>query len=173
MWIVHSLWIVFFETSRRFDFSTRSLGHVTKASSWEVKTSWSFKKHDQKWVNNSHFNIMKIGSNNIFSKVNFTILLSFYIIVVCDPGVPSLQSVNDHYSTKLRFKQSPETKAIVDAKCQWVTIIRWSYCIQASLFIYYLNLPSCKCVVIIIKINAYDMVNIMQCRTKNWVGALF
>ena len=26
--IVHSLWIVFFETSQRFDFSTRSLGHI-------------------------------------------------------------------------------------------------------------------------------------------------
>ena len=36
----------------------------------------------------------------------------------CLAGVPQLQSVRDHYSTKLRFKQSPETKAIVDAKCQ-------------------------------------------------------
>ena len=42
--------------------------HVTKASSWEVETSWSFKTHDPKWVNNSHFNIMNIGSNNPFSK---------------------------------------------------------------------------------------------------------
>ena len=28
MWIFHSLWIVFVETSRRFDLSSRSLGHV-------------------------------------------------------------------------------------------------------------------------------------------------
>ena len=36
--------------------------------------------------------------------------------VFCLAGVSQLQS--DSYSTKLRFKQSPETKAIVDAKCQ-------------------------------------------------------
>ena len=42
-------------------------GHVTKASRWEVETSWSFKKHDRKWVKKSHFNIMNIGSNNTFS----------------------------------------------------------------------------------------------------------
>ena len=28
MWFFHSLWIVFLETSRRFDLSSRSLGHV-------------------------------------------------------------------------------------------------------------------------------------------------
>ena len=32
LWIVHSLWIVFLETSRRFDLSTRSLGHVMFSS---------------------------------------------------------------------------------------------------------------------------------------------
>ena len=48
-------WIVFLETSRRFDLSTRILGHAKEnttwprllvESSWEVETSWSFKKHD-------------------------------------------------------------------------------------------------------------------------------
>ena len=46
----------FCETSRRFDLSSRSLGHVsssheknhvTKASRWEVETSWSFKKRSK------------------------------------------------------------------------------------------------------------------------------
>ena len=108
MWIFHSLWIVFLETSWCFDLSSRSLGHVmfsfagnaqeagaggrsgaagiplhgsrerkhhvTKASRWEVETSWSFKKYDPKWVKNSHFNIMNIGSNNSFS--NGTMMFS-------------------------------------------------------------------------------------------------
>ena len=38
----------------------RNKNHVTKASSWEVETSWSFKKHDQKWVKNSHFNSIQL-----------------------------------------------------------------------------------------------------------------
>ena len=89
MWFFHSLWIVFLETLRRFDLSSRSLGHVmmfsfagtaqeagsttsscflsssrerkhhvTKASRREVETSWSFKKHDPKWVKKSHFKDM-------------------------------------------------------------------------------------------------------------------
>ena len=57
MWIVHSLWIVFLETSRCFDLSTRSLGHETNSSRWEVETLWSFKKHYPKWVNNNIINI--------------------------------------------------------------------------------------------------------------------
>ena len=61
IWIVCSLWIVFLKLSRRFGFSTRSLGHVTKTSSWEAEMSWSFKKHDPKWVSNSHFNIISLG----------------------------------------------------------------------------------------------------------------
>ena len=133
MWFFHSLWIVFLETSRRFDLSSRSqchrtlcftwqhqsanqratmyqkksershihkekrsindpwtgipaapdlppaqscflsssrerIHHVSKTSIWDVETSWSFKKHNPKWVKKSHFNIMNIGSNNTLSK---------------------------------------------------------------------------------------------------------
>ncbi|KAK2186847.1 hypothetical protein NP493_187g03055 [Ridgeia piscesae] len=40
-----------------------------------------------------------------------------------EAGVPELQSVQDHYRTMLRFKQSPETNAIVDAKCQAMVVL--------------------------------------------------
>ena len=36
----------------------------------------------------------------------------------CCVGVPVMPSVRDHYQAEARFKQSPETKAIVDAKYQ-------------------------------------------------------
>ena len=46
VWIVYSLWIVFLKLSRRFGFSTRSLGHMTKTSSCEAEMLWQFQKHD-------------------------------------------------------------------------------------------------------------------------------
>ena len=39
---------------------SRDRNHVTKASRWELETSWSFNTNDPKWVKNSHFNIMNI-----------------------------------------------------------------------------------------------------------------
>ena len=63
-WSVNCLLTLYrvFETSRRFGFSTRL---------WEAEASWSFKKHDTKWVNSSHFNIINnIGSNNTSSNSN-------------------------------------------------------------------------------------------------------
>ena len=39
-------------------------------------------------------------------------------IVHVSTGVPVLQAVRDHYRAEARYKQSPETKAIVDAKYQ-------------------------------------------------------
>ena len=64
-----------FETSRRFGFSARSLGHVmfsfSETSQFYLRSRnvVKFQKHDPKSVNNSHFNIMNIGSNNTFFQV--------------------------------------------------------------------------------------------------------
>ena len=48
----YSFLIVFLKLSRRFGFSTRSLGHVISLLSWEAESSWKFQKHDPKWVKN-------------------------------------------------------------------------------------------------------------------------
>ena len=50
-WInLDSLWIVLWNCSQRFGFSSRSLGHETKTSRWEAETSWTVSKHDPMWV---------------------------------------------------------------------------------------------------------------------------
>ena len=65
-----------FETSRRFGFSTRSLGHVSKTSSWEAETLWIASKHDPKWVNNSHF-------NTLFNEISHSSVLLMKPVSLC------------------------------------------------------------------------------------------
>ena len=60
--------------SRRFGFSTRSIGHMTNISSWEAEASWIVSKLDPKWVKLIYFN-MNIGSNNTFSIVTGSVSL--------------------------------------------------------------------------------------------------
>ena len=61
-WFFYSLWIVFWNDSQRFGFSTRSL---------EAETLWIVSKHDPKWVKQSFTSIWILddGSNNTFSNV--------------------------------------------------------------------------------------------------------